>query len=91
MFLEPYLQQHGTVQVVSSPSTPPPNPLQHHQLTQLHHVQVSKSLERRIDSNTFRNQGIPSQLAARVLATRRTSSFNPFNPERRCASVCISN
>lgn len=52
--MEPYLQQHGTVQVVSSPSTPPPNPLQHHQLTQLHHVQVSltsfgKGKERRTD------------------------------------------
>ncbi|XP_012239848.1 protein sprint isoform X6 [Bombus impatiens] len=44
VFLEPYLQQHGTVQVVSSPSTPPPNPLQHHQLTQLHHVQSEESL-----------------------------------------------
>ncbi|XP_053972440.1 protein sprint isoform X3 [Hylaeus volcanicus] len=43
VFLEPYLQQHGTVQVVSSPSTPPPNPLQHHQLTQLHHVQSEES------------------------------------------------
>ncbi|CAK9827769.1 Protein sprint [Anthophora retusa] len=42
--MEPYLQQHGTVQVVSSPSTPPPNPLQHHQLTQLHHVQSEESL-----------------------------------------------
>lgn len=44
VFLEPYLQQHGTVQVVSSPSTPPPNPLQHRQLTQLHHVQSEESL-----------------------------------------------
>ncbi|XP_043251516.1 protein sprint isoform X2 [Colletes gigas] len=44
VFLEPYLQQHGTVQVVNSPSTPPPNPLQHHQLTQLHHVQSEESL-----------------------------------------------
>ncbi|XP_011875825.1 PREDICTED: protein sprint-like [Vollenhovia emeryi] len=44
VFLEPYLQQHGTVQMVSSPSTPPPNPLQHHQLTQLHHVQSEESL-----------------------------------------------
>ncbi|XP_076282904.1 src homology 2 domain-containing protein sprint isoform X1 [Lasioglossum baleicum] len=44
VFLEPYLQQHGTVQIVSSPSTPPPNPLQHHQLTQLHHVQSEESL-----------------------------------------------
>ncbi|XP_043284567.1 protein sprint isoform X2 [Venturia canescens] len=43
VFLEPYLQQHGTVQVVSSPSTPPPNPLQH-QLTHLHHVQSEESL-----------------------------------------------
>ncbi|XP_033210126.1 protein sprint isoform X2 [Belonocnema kinseyi] len=43
VFLEPYLQQHGTVQVVGSPSTPPPNPLQH-QLTQLHHVQSEESL-----------------------------------------------
>ncbi|XP_039310493.1 protein sprint isoform X3 [Solenopsis invicta] len=43
VFLEPYLQQHETVQVVSSPSTPPPNPLQH-QLTQLHHVQSEESL-----------------------------------------------
>ncbi|XP_066583942.1 protein sprint isoform X2 [Prorops nasuta] len=44
VFLEPYLQQHGTVQVVNSPSTPPPNPLQHHQLTQLHHMQSEESL-----------------------------------------------
>ncbi|XP_011351800.1 protein sprint isoform X3 [Ooceraea biroi] len=44
VFLEPYLQQHGTVQVVSSPTTPPPNPLQHRQLTQLHHVQSEESL-----------------------------------------------
>ncbi|XP_070169330.1 protein sprint isoform X4 [Polyergus mexicanus] len=44
VFLEPYLQQHGTVQVVSSPSTSPPNPLQHRQLTQLHHVQSEESL-----------------------------------------------
>ncbi|XP_012215187.1 protein sprint isoform X3 [Linepithema humile] len=44
VFLEPYLQQHGTVQVVSSPSTPPPNPLQHRQLAQLHHVQSEESL-----------------------------------------------
>nr|XP_050859391.1 protein sprint-like isoform X3 [Vespula vulgaris] len=44
VFLEPYLQQHGTVQVVSSPSTPPPNPLQHHQLAQLHHGQSEESL-----------------------------------------------
>lgn len=43
VFLEPYLQQHGTVQVVSTPSTSPPNPLQH-QLTQLHHVQVCVQL-----------------------------------------------
>ncbi|XP_025153828.1 protein sprint isoform X2 [Harpegnathos saltator] len=44
VFLEPYLQQHGTVQVVNSPSTPPPNPLQHRQLAQLHHVQSEESL-----------------------------------------------
>ncbi|KAI4483856.1 hypothetical protein M0802_013263 [Mischocyttarus mexicanus] len=44
VFLEPYLQQHGIVQVVSSPSTPPPNPLQHHQLAQLHHGQSEESL-----------------------------------------------
>lgn len=44
VFLEPYLQQHGTVQVINSPSTPPPHPvpLQHRQLAQLHHVQVNQ-------------------------------------------------
>ncbi|XP_046487963.1 protein sprint isoform X2 [Neodiprion pinetum] len=46
VFLEPYLQQHGTVQVINSPSTPPPLPvpLQHLQLAQLHHVQSEESL-----------------------------------------------
>ncbi|KAK0090356.1 hypothetical protein PV325_001130 [Microctonus aethiopoides] len=45
VFLEPYLQQHGTVtEVDGSPDTPPPNPLMQHQLTHLHHVQSSESL-----------------------------------------------
>ncbi|XP_057329306.1 protein sprint isoform X2 [Microplitis mediator] len=45
VFLEPYLQQHGTVsEVDGSPDTPPPNPLMQHQLAHLHHVQSSESL-----------------------------------------------
>ncbi|XP_036141609.1 protein sprint isoform X3 [Monomorium pharaonis] len=44
IFLEPYLHQQGTVQVVSLPNTVLADPLQHHQLTQLHHVQSEESL-----------------------------------------------
>lgn len=41
--MEPYLQQHGTVD--DSPSTPPPpNPLMQHQLAHMHHVQSTESL-----------------------------------------------
>ncbi|XP_025602606.1 protein sprint isoform X5 [Athalia rosae] len=59
VFLEPYLQQHGTVQVINSPSTPPPLPvpLQHRQLAQLHHVQSEESLSSEGSGSTGSSAG----------------------------------
>ncbi|XP_051169511.1 protein sprint isoform X2 [Leptopilina boulardi] len=81
VFLEPYLQQHGTVQVVGSPSTPPPNPLQH-QLTQLHHVQSEESLSSegsatsRVSSASTEDSG--SEVACNITLIERLIRSHPI-------------
>ncbi|XP_018406919.1 PREDICTED: protein sprint [Cyphomyrmex costatus] len=79
VFLEPYLQQHETVQVVS-PSTPPSNSLQH-QATQLHHVQSEESLSEEsatseVSSRSMEDSG--SEVACDISLLERLIRSHPI-------------